>query len=130
MPASRSARAMILAPRSWPSRPGFATTTRIFFSVGEAIGGSGILDLRCGAPARRAPSSPPRTEATPDHDPRLRSAPARATSASSSAARGGLNHSANLADAVQGLITELLHSAGGRPREVAPAQRAGRDLAL
>src|SRR6476620_4334442 len=34
MPASRRARAMILAPRSWPSRPGFATTTRIFrFSV-------------------------------------------------------------------------------------------------
>src|SRR3954468_23594342 len=29
MPASSSARAMILAPRSWPSRPGFATTTRI-----------------------------------------------------------------------------------------------------
>src|SRR5689334_20062312 len=27
-PASRSARAMTLAPRSWPSRPGFATTTR------------------------------------------------------------------------------------------------------
>src|SRR3954464_7494892 len=30
MPASRRARAMILAPRSWPSRPGLATTTRIF----------------------------------------------------------------------------------------------------
>src|SRR5215475_5726486 len=30
MPASRSARAMIFAPRSWPSRPGFAMTTRIF----------------------------------------------------------------------------------------------------
>src|SRR4051812_30003582 len=29
MPASRSARAMILAPRSWPSKPGLATTTRI-----------------------------------------------------------------------------------------------------
>src|SRR5688500_8888264 len=29
MPASRSARAMILAPRSCPSRPGLATTTRI-----------------------------------------------------------------------------------------------------
>ena len=29
MPASRSVRAMIFAPRSWPSRPGFATTTRI-----------------------------------------------------------------------------------------------------
>src|SRR3954453_10729828 len=30
MPASRSALAMILAPRSCPSRPGFATTTLIF----------------------------------------------------------------------------------------------------
>src|ERR1700722_17239142 len=29
MPASRRARAMIFAPRSWPSRPGFATRTRI-----------------------------------------------------------------------------------------------------
>src|ERR1700746_210182 len=29
MPASRSARAMILAPRSWPSRPGLAISTRI-----------------------------------------------------------------------------------------------------
>src|SRR5215207_7978852 len=29
MPASRSARAMIFAPRSCPSSPGFATTTRI-----------------------------------------------------------------------------------------------------
>src|SRR6267142_1683916 len=27
MPASRSARAITLAPRSWPSRPGFAMTT-------------------------------------------------------------------------------------------------------
>src|SRR5579872_3054303 len=32
MPASRKARAMILAPRSWPSRPGLAINTRIFFS--------------------------------------------------------------------------------------------------
>src|SRR5215210_7995966 len=30
MPASRRARAMIFAPRSWPSSPGFAITTRIF----------------------------------------------------------------------------------------------------
>src|SRR5436305_14823717 len=29
MPASRRVRAMILAPRSCPSKPGFATTTRI-----------------------------------------------------------------------------------------------------
>src|SRR4051794_33948559 len=33
IPASRSARAMILAPRSCPSRPGFATTTRILRSA-------------------------------------------------------------------------------------------------
>src|SRR2546422_900228 len=33
MPASRRARAMIFAPRSWPSRPGFAITTRIFRST-------------------------------------------------------------------------------------------------
>src|SRR5689334_21570478 len=29
IPASRRERAMIFAPRSWPSRPGFATTTRM-----------------------------------------------------------------------------------------------------
>src|SRR5882757_500554 len=29
IPASRSALATILTPRSWPSSPGFATTTRI-----------------------------------------------------------------------------------------------------
>src|SRR5436305_1774436 len=32
IPASRSARAITLAPRSCPSRPGFATSTRIFRS--------------------------------------------------------------------------------------------------
>src|SRR5215208_4526176 len=36
MPASRSARAMIFAPRSWPSRPGLATTTRIFLVLEAA----------------------------------------------------------------------------------------------
>src|SRR5258708_34611113 len=35
MPASRSARAMTFAPRSWPSRPGFAMTTRIFCMLNE-----------------------------------------------------------------------------------------------
>src|SRR3990172_1237263 len=34
IPASRSARAMTFAPRSWPSRPGFAIRTRIFFGIG------------------------------------------------------------------------------------------------
>src|SRR3954454_24467670 len=33
IPASRSARAMTFAPRSCPSRPGFATSTRIFLSL-------------------------------------------------------------------------------------------------
>src|SRR3954454_7763889 len=33
MPASRSARAMIFAPRSWPSRPGFATRILSFRSA-------------------------------------------------------------------------------------------------
>src|SRR5579872_2784583 len=37
IPASRKARAMTFAPRSWPSRPGFATRTRIFRSVIEII---------------------------------------------------------------------------------------------
>src|SRR6266700_3939075 len=32
MPASRSARAIIFAPRSWPSSPGLAINTLIFFS--------------------------------------------------------------------------------------------------
>src|SRR5438132_1238391 len=34
MPASRRARAITLAPRSWPSRPGLATRTRILRSEG------------------------------------------------------------------------------------------------
>src|SRR6202012_4006559 len=37
MPASRSARAMILAPRSCPSSPGLATTTRILRAVAASI---------------------------------------------------------------------------------------------
>src|SRR5829696_1185836 len=37
IPASRSARAMILAPRSWPSRPGLATTTRSRVVAGRSL---------------------------------------------------------------------------------------------
>src|SRR3954453_24130645 len=45
MPASRSARAMIFAPRSWPSRPGLATTTRIFrLEPAADISGGSLLD--------------------------------------------------------------------------------------
>src|SRR5688500_16828225 len=38
MPASRRARAMIFAPRSCPSSPGLATTTRILRAVGLGAG--------------------------------------------------------------------------------------------
>src|SRR6266404_2460311 len=57
MPASRRARAMIFAPRSWPSRPGLATTTRILPCVGEV---AGLIDghTLCAATApRRAPAA-------------------------------------------------------------------------
>src|SRR4051812_28094397 len=39
MPASRRARAMIFAPRSWPSSPGLAITTRILWVIGAAVYG-------------------------------------------------------------------------------------------
>src|SRR4051794_1617849 len=42
MPASRRARAMILAPRSWPSKPGLATTTRILRAVAVVIDGGSL----------------------------------------------------------------------------------------
>src|SRR5690349_8710494 len=41
MPASRRARAITLAPRSWPSRPGLAMTTRIFRTIGSPVHGPG-----------------------------------------------------------------------------------------
>src|SRR6059036_2462910 len=37
-PASRRARATILAPRSWPSSPGLATSTRILWDVTAGLG--------------------------------------------------------------------------------------------
>src|SRR5215207_1995751 len=48
MPASRSARAMIFAPRSCPSSPGLATTTRILRAMAwsldhERIAGEPVL---------------------------------------------------------------------------------------
>ena len=45
MPASRSARAMIFAPRSCPSSPGFATTTRILRSAMSAESTTGACTL-------------------------------------------------------------------------------------
>src|SRR6266567_2644342 len=72
MPASRRARAMILAPRSCPSRPGLAITTRIFRSMRGAVYGretdrrgllAGVAESRRGAirlPDRRAGPRPAR----------------------------------------------------------------------
>src|SRR5258707_15647593 len=53
MPASRRARAITLAPRSWPSRPGLATSTRIGTRVGGSKG-SGIGRRRIPQPGRHA----------------------------------------------------------------------------
>src|SRR5918911_3261237 len=47
MPASRSARAMIFAPRSWPSRPGFATTTLILPATVGSIGTVKLTVVGC-----------------------------------------------------------------------------------
>src|SRR5689334_19815534 len=51
MPASRRARAMILAPRSCPSKPGLATTTRILRAVAASIRPGTLAP--CAQPARR-----------------------------------------------------------------------------
>src|SRR5882757_9340815 len=50
MPASRSARAITFAPRSWPSSPGLAINTRIFFVMrGAASRWSRDCDFFVGA---------------------------------------------------------------------------------
>src|SRR5205809_1463904 len=46
IPASRNARAMIFAPLSCPSRPGLATTTRIFLFVAVDMSGCAALGRR------------------------------------------------------------------------------------
>src|SRR5258705_9254185 len=54
MPASRRARAMIFAPRSWPSKPGLATTTRILRSTVSRIGASKCMRLARDVAEQRA----------------------------------------------------------------------------
>ena len=60
MPASRSARAITLAPRSCPSSPGFAITTRILDSIrAQAYAEpAGYHPGRCGPASFSSPSSP------------------------------------------------------------------------
>src|SRR5437867_4142542 len=52
MPASRSAAATTLAPRSWPSRPGLATSTRM--GRIERLSG-GLMSVAGGSSRTRAP---------------------------------------------------------------------------
>src|SRR5437763_3293233 len=75
MPASRSALAMILAPRSCPSSPGLAITTRILRLTGSAVYGDaihrrwllpGLAEPRqrtFGVPGRRRRAAPARLRA-------------------------------------------------------------------
>src|SRR4051794_37296445 len=56
IPASRRARAMIFAPRSCPSRPGLATTTRIFFVL---LGAGSLMVARGRADHMRPRASAP-----------------------------------------------------------------------
>src|SRR5262245_49014530 len=58
IPASRSAEAITLAPRSCPSRPGFPTRTRIFLTVIFAPRLASATGLRV-ARLRLASGSPP-----------------------------------------------------------------------
>src|SRR5918997_659848 len=84
IPASRSARAMIFAPRSWPSRPGLATTTRIFLVVGAA----GIERARGFGAPRRAEGYDARLARAERHvHPRVDGADDRVPAAAADAAR-------------------------------------------
>src|SRR4026208_2090713 len=66
MPASRSARAMIFAPRSCPSRPALAMTTRIFLAIACEYRGVRLTVIGCspawpnpgGAPSGDLPDRP------------------------------------------------------------------------
>src|SRR6516165_6677324 len=91
MPASRSALAMIFAPRSWPSSPGFAITTRIFRGTSAEYRGAPDrhrLLARVAEPGKRALRlhAPRRREAAPA---RLRAGGARPPTRDRDVAAGG-----------------------------------------
>src|SRR5215471_18171887 len=80
IPASRSARAITFAPRSWPSSPTLAITTRVFRATGAAVYGRatdrrGLL-TRLAEPRRRAIRLPRGRRRRPSA-PRLRAGGAR-----------------------------------------------------
>src|SRR3990172_5895797 len=62
MPASRNARAMIFAPRSWPSSPGLAISTlglRCMFALDGAAKWAIVADYTPGARSKLARTAPP-----------------------------------------------------------------------
>src|SRR3954463_8902160 len=59
MPASRRARAMILAPRSCPSKPGLATTTRILPRDAACTAGRDATRHAGAGSSRRTPPGGP-----------------------------------------------------------------------
>src|SRR3954447_891533 len=61
MPASRSARAMIFAPRSCPSSPGLATTTRILPRDAASTAGRDATRHAAAGDSRRPPPGGPRS---------------------------------------------------------------------
>src|SRR4051812_48924325 len=63
IPASRSARAMIFAPRSCPSKPGLATTTRILPLEAASTAGRGPTGHAAASDSRGPPSWGPRLAA-------------------------------------------------------------------
>src|SRR5256885_16061137 len=70
-PSSRRARAMIFAPRSWPSRPGLATRMRSF-REGSAMGCGNLSD----APEARKLPEALRLQYKVGHEKRRRQGPA------------------------------------------------------
>src|SRR5919108_1562639 len=139
IPASRSARAMILAPRSCPSSPGLATTTRILrVDAGAAM--AAILGVRyhheaaapdCGAviPTR------PRAFAGPHHpavNAGLQPPPALVLppppQREPRAARPGAQHLAPLVEQLDVVVARVLDGSPPEHRRLAdPRPRRGRE---
>src|SRR3954453_11962181 len=140
MPASRSARAMILAPRSCPSRPGFAITTRIFWATVPQVYEREVDRSRLLAgvaePRWRAVRLPRRGTGAPA--PRLRPRRARAAAPGRGLAGGGRDRDHALAPRPLGRPRALGLGRDVRPRRGPAAAgaldpagglgHAGRDL--
>src|SRR6185437_3512386 len=120
MPASRKARAMILAPRSWPSSPGLATTTRILpFGGASADTVSDLQDDGVALPAAGADRGAAVAAAAPAQLVDERADDARAGSADRVSERDGATVDVDLVLVFQaGLLQSLLGGRCGSASEV------------